>query len=176
MIFHSFMSTEPTAARRSVRMVALLALGLALACNKSEAAPPAAGTGEPAEPAQAGPPKPRAEAEHYIAAITVTGECKATKECIAEVTLEAKGNYHINDQYPFRFKADDKLAGVTFPKPVLKREDGKWDDKKKGSFRVPFVVAKAGKAKVGGVLSLSVCSDANCLMEKQPLELDVDAK
>jgi hypothetical protein len=172
------MSTEPSTSRRSLRVVTLLALGFALACNRSEAAPPQpAGTAEPAEPTQAQPAKPRVEAEHYIAAMTLVGECKAGKECHVEVSLEAKGNYKINDQYPSKFTAPKTpTPGITYPKPLLKKEDGKWDDKKKGSFRVPFIAASAGKAKVAGVLSLSVCSDANCLMEKQPLELDVDVK
>jgi hypothetical protein len=175
VIFHSYMSTEPTTARRSVRMVAILAVGLALACNTSEAAPPAPGTtAEPAEPAQAAPPKPKVEAENYIAAIALVGDCKAGKECTAEVSLEAKGVYKLNDQYPFKFVAKEG-QGVTFPKPKLTKADGKWDDKKKGSFRVPFVVDKKGKADVAGVLSLSVCSEANCIMDKAALVVNVDA-
>ncbi len=41
---------------------------------------------------------------------------------------------------------------------------------------MPFVAAKAGKATISGTLLLSVCSDANCIMDKVPLELTVDVK
>jgi hypothetical protein len=170
------MSTDSSSRTRRVATFALVvaAAALALACNKSEAAPAAGreSTGDPVESAPAAGPKQ--ESETFIATITPGGDCGANKECTVEVRLEAKGAYKINDQYPFKWKAPDQAAdGVTYPKPLLKKEDGKWGDKKTGSFTVPFVAAKAGKAKVAGTLSLSVCSDANCIMEKAPLEIEV---
>ncbi len=59
--------------------------------------------------------------------------------------------------------------GRSYPKPLLKREDGVFDETK-GVFKVPFVAAKKGKTKVAGVLFVSFCSAANCLMQKQELE------
>ncbi len=38
------------------------------------------------------------------------------------------------------------------------------------------MAAKSGKVTIAGTLSLSVCSDANCIMDKVPLELAVDVK
>ncbi len=70
---------------------------------------------------------------------------------------------------------DPAPDGVTFPKPLLARADGTFEEKK-GSFNVPFVAAKAGKVTVGGTLYLSVCSEANCIIDKVPLEVPVDVK
>jgi hypothetical protein len=57
----------------------------------------------------------------------------------------------------------------------MRREDGDVSDKG-ATFKVPFVAARAGKAIVAGTFSFSVCSDANCLMEKVELEVEVEAK
>ena len=57
----------------------------------------------------------------------------------------------------------------------MKREDGKFEEKK-GTLPVAFTVAKAGKVKIGGTFSFSVCSDANCVMDKVDVEVEVEAK
>ena len=43
----------------------------------------------------------------------------------------------------------------------MKKDDGKYAEKE-GTLPVGFTIAKAGKTKVGGTFSFSVCSDANC--------------
>jgi hypothetical protein len=119
---------------------------------------------------------PKAESDNYIAEMKAGGGYKAGAEGAVEVTLTPKGSYHTNAQYPYKFKvADPPADGVSYPKPVLARADGNFEEKR-GSFKVPFVVAKAGKATVGGTLFLSVCSDANCIMDKVALEVPVDVK
>jgi hypothetical protein len=118
----------------------------------------------------------KVDSDSYAIEMKATGPYKAGAEGTVEVTLTAKGDYHINKQYPYKFKLIDPAPdGVTFPKAILKKEDGAFDEKK-ATFKVPFVVTKAGKAKVSGTLSLSVCSDANCIMEKQLVEVSIDAK
>ena len=90
--------------------------------------------------------------------------------------LTTKGEYHLNKQYPYKFKvAEPAPEGVTFPKPLLERGDGSFEEKS-CAFKVPFVAAKSGKAVVGGTLSMSVCSDANCVMDKQAVEVAVDVQ
>ena len=46
-------------------------------------------------------------------------------------------------------------------------------DQRKVVLKVPFISEASGDKRVGGTLSLSVCSAANCLMDKQPLEVTV---
>jgi hypothetical protein len=38
------------------------------------------------------------------------------------------------------------------------------------------MAAKAGKYTIAGTFYLSVCSEANCIMDKAPLEVSVDVK
>lgn len=118
----------------------------------------------------------KSEQETFVAEIKTTGAYKAGAEGAVEVTLVPKGTYHTNDQYPYKFKlADPAPDGVTFPKPTLVRADGTFEAKR-GYFKVPFVAAKAGKVTISGTFSLSVCSEANCIMDKVALEVPVDVK
>ncbi len=151
--------------------LALVATGVG--CRSSEAATSRRSSAEQTANVGVGP---KAETENYVAEIHASGSYKAGAEGAVEVTLTTKGGYHTNAQYPYKFKASDPAPdGVTFPKPTLVRADGTFEEKK-GSFRVPFTAAKPGKFTIGGTLYLSVCSDANCIMDKVPLEVPVDVK
>ena len=112
------------------------------------------------------------ENPNYAAQISVAGPCKKGQTCVMHVELSAKGEYHINDKYPYRFKVQDPPAeGVKYPKPNVGRENGSFEEKK-AVLDVPFIVEGSGStASVGGTLSLSVCSAANCLVDKQSLEV-----
>jgi hypothetical protein len=118
----------------------------------------------------------KADTENYAAELKADGAYKSGAEGTIEVFLTPKAGYHTNAQYPYKFKLSDPAPdGVTFPKPILQRADGSFEEKK-GYFKVPFTSAKAGKVTIGGTLYLSVCSDANCIMDKVPLEVAVDVK
>lgn len=148
-----------------------LSFFVASGCNKSEAAQPP-GKDAPAQIAGAS----SYDKDTYKVEIKLNGACTAGKECKADITLESKKEFHINDKYPIKFKASDTPPeGVTFTKTVVKKEDGKFEASK-GSLPVAFTIAKAGKAKIAGTFSFSVCSDANCVMEKLDLEVEVEAK
>ncbi|WP_245677732.1 hypothetical protein [Chondromyces crocatus] len=153
--------------------LAALTLAAAAGCTPSEAAtPPAAEAESAAAPAKG----PKVDTETYVMEMKPTKKYKAGQEDTVEVTLIPKAPYHINDKYPIKFKPTDPAPdGIKYTKAVLKKEDGAVDDKK-AVFKVPFVAAKAGQAKVSGVLYMSVCSDANCIMDKQELEANVDVE
>lgn len=151
---------------------ALLGLFVASGCSKvSEAAAATEPVASKAEaPLGAAPQASSVDNANYTVRFTVEGPCKKGETCTALVTVEAKGGYHINDKYPYRFKVAEPAApGVSYPKPVVGRDEGTFTEKK-AVLRVPFVAANAGEAKVGGTLSFSVCSDEKCLIDKQALE------
>jgi hypothetical protein len=118
---------------------------------------------------------PRAETDTYIAEMKAGGTYAAGQEGTVDITLTPKGAYHISAEYPYKFKAGDPPDGVTYPKTALSRADFDASDGK-GHFKFPFVPARAGRVTVGGTFSLSVCSDANCVMDKVSLEVPVDVK
>jgi hypothetical protein len=115
---------------------------------------------------------PMVEHANYSARIAPLGVCRKDQPCAVEITVAAKGDYHINDKYPYRFKLDEPPVAVRYPKPVVGKEDATVEERKV-TLKVPFVAESAGDKKISGTLSLSVCSAANCLMDKQSLEVAV---
>lgn len=149
-----------------------LAFGVVFEPGQSEAA----ARGVLAETNQLLPAASRAETDSYAVEIKTVGTYAAGKEGRVDIVLTAKDPFHVNDAYPFKFRTSDPAPeGVKYPKPLLSRADGKIDQKT-ATFSLPFIASKAGKHKIGGTLSLSVCSPASCLMEKVELEVDVDVK
>ncbi|WP_437311598.1 hypothetical protein [Sorangium sp. So ce388] len=173
------MSTHPSSRTRKPLSAAMCLIALSViavlgsGCNQSEAATSRAAEAPAAAP-QGG--KSKVEDAVYTLEMKPTGTYKAGQEGLVEVSLLSKGDYHINDKYPIKFKVAEAAAeGVSYPKPLLKREDGSFEENK-GLLKVPFVAAKKGKTKVAGVLSFSICSAANCLMQKQELEAVIDVQ
>ncbi len=173
------LNASPMSHRRRNRTIGTLCLaalsGLAFVvasgCSKSEAAQ-APGKDAPAHVAGAA----KFDKDQYLVEMKTSGACSAGKECKVDISLKAKGEFHVNDKYPIKFKAPDTAPeGVTFTKAVVKREDGTFKEKE-GTLPVGFTIAKPGKAKIAGTFSFSVCSEANCVMDKLELELEVEAK
>jgi hypothetical protein len=158
--------------KTSVGAILLVTLiGFGSGCSKVSAASTEQGK---AAAQAAGPSRPSLENANYHAEMKAAGPCKKDATCTAEVLVEAKGEYHINDKYPYRFKLDDPPPqGLKYPKPVVNKDDGGSMDQRKVVLKVPFISETSGDKKVAGTLSLSVCSAANCLMDKQPLEVTV---
>jgi hypothetical protein len=183
VIFPSLMNTKcsslwslqsPSAGTGLLVTGAVIALSASmLGCSKSEAATARPSTSEAAAAAPVAASS-KSDTDNFTAEIKAGPGYKAGAEGAVEVFLTPKGGYHTNAQYPYKFKLSEPAPeGVSFPKPVLVRADGSFEEKK-GYFKVPFVAAKAGKVTIAGTLYLSVCSDANCIMDKVALEVPVD--
>jgi hypothetical protein len=174
-------SPHTSSTHTALALLALAAGAAGTACSKSEAATarPEAVNGSAARDVGGSRSEvaagAKSETENYSAEIKAGGPYKAGAEGAVEVFLTPKGGYHTNAQYPYKFKLDAAPEGVTFPKPLLARADGSFEEKK-GYFKVPFTATKAGTVTIAGTLSLSVCSDANCFIDKVALEVPVDVK
>src|SRR5689334_5657087 len=153
------MEKAPLGPWSSPACAAMLSIGLmATGCGKVSEAAPSAGSVQnaPAMPNAAAQPAALGAASldnaNYSAKIVSAGPCKKDQTCSAEIVVQAKGDYHINDKYPYRFKLDDPPpAGVKYPKPVIGKEDGTMDEHKV-TLKVPFVPVSAGDKKVAGTL------------------------
>jgi len=135
---------------------------------------PAASTRASAEAGadRAQPSPARVEADTYLVEISAGSPYRVGATGSVKVSLTAKAGFHINDQYPYRFRASPPVEGVSYPKPVLERVDGQFEEKT-AVFNLPFVASHAGQFAVGGVLNLSVCSPASCIVQKVPLAVTV---
>ncbi len=113
---------------------------------------------------------------------TAPVKCTAGSPCSATVKLVATGDFHVNDEYPYRFKADD-APGVAFlgtddnGKNAFSKAAGDWQksDAKTGAMTVKFVAADPGAKAIGGTLKLSVCSAQACLLEQRQVTANVVA-
>jgi hypothetical protein len=110
-------------------------------------------------------------------------DCAVGSVCNVTFKLVATGNFHVNDEYPYRFKAAE-VAGVAFAgtdaagKNVFSKPAGDWRkvDEKGGAMTVKFTPADKGNKTIGGTFKLSVCSAATCLLEQREVSAVVAAK
>jgi hypothetical protein len=109
--------------------------------------------------------------------------CSAGAPCTVALKLVATGDFHVNDEYPYRFKADD-APGVTFlgtdtaGATTFSKAAGDWQkgDAKSGAMTVKFVAGDPGPKAIAGTLKLSVCSAGACLLEQRQVKANVVAK
>jgi hypothetical protein len=109
--------------------------------------------------------------DSYQLKTEVVGECKAGTECTAKITINVTANdFHVNDQFPFKFTAAD-APGVEFHGSagnVFK--DGDFvREKKTATMTVKFKPSAKGNVTIGGKYKICVCSEQNC----QPTTIDV---
>jgi hypothetical protein len=121
-------------------------------------------------------------ADFYVDAAPV-GACAIGAPCRLSLTLVATGEYHINDEYPYKFRADD-APGVAFlgtdvggPR-VFSKSAQNWTKQsdKIGTMAVlfrPLEGARLGSKAIGGVFKLSVCSKDTCRLEQPELKTTV---
>ena len=108
--------------------------------------------------------------------------CHANGECKIELHLEAQGEFHVNKEYPYKFKASD-AAGVEFlgkdpgGKNVFSKAAGDFalspSNEKLGTMTLRFKPAHAGAVTIAGQFKLSVCSAANCMLETAQVSVPV---
>jgi len=132
-------------------------------------APAAADSAAPAAPA----------ASHYDEAgfdlvLQPKGDFAAGKGGEAEIVLNAKAPFHVNDKYPYKFKLKE-TPGLKFASPVVTHELVKLEPAR-ATVPVAFTPESAGKHTLAGQLSFSVCTVDKCMIEKRDLALEIDAK
>ena len=157
---------------RSLLAVLPLAAAIAFcsvttACKNSEAAATTGQKAGPVSEGKSGPGKSAADEEAYTVKLTAAGPYTANKEGAAEIVLTAKPGFHVNAEFPLKFTPEGG-DGIDM-KPVGK--DGAVVTPENATVKLPFTPTRTGNVKVAGKLSFSVCSDKNCLMEKQNLEV-----
>jgi hypothetical protein len=159
--------------------IAGVAVAGALACGKGREV--AVGSANPSVAATA----TQSHCGHSACADTffvdvTPADCVAGTVCSVAVKLVATGDFHINDEYPYRFRADDS-AGVEFlgtdraGKNAFSKAAGDWQraDAKSGAMTIRLKPSEMGSRAVAGTFKLSVCSDKNCLIEQRQLSATV---
>jgi hypothetical protein len=158
--------------------LAVLAV-FAAGCGKDSRAA-SQGASDPAAPAQHADCGHSACGSNFFLDATPTAECVVGATCSLTIKLVATGEFHINEEYPYKFKADD-APGLEFlgsdpaGKTVFSKVASDWKkkDEKSGAMTVAFRAADKGSKSVGGTFKLSVCSAQTCQLEQQPVQATV---
>jgi hypothetical protein len=145
------------------------------------AAPAASATAAAAAGGGAGC-KHAACADNFFVDTQAPSECAVGSTCDLTVKLTALGDFHVNDEYPYRFKAND-VSGIDYAgtdamgKGVFSKPAGDWKkaDAKSGVMTVKFTPREKGDKTITGTFKMSVCSAANCLLEQRELSAVVAA-
>jgi hypothetical protein len=170
----------------------VLAVLAASACSKGHevaGGPPEGGKHSPETLAISAPPLNDPACGHAVCAdnffidAVPAGDCAAGSACGVTLKLVATGDFHINDEYPYRFKADE-AAGLEFlgkdegGKNTFSKAAGDWQksEEKAGIMTVKFVPKGRGPANLAGTFKLSVCSPQNCLLDQRQVTAAVTAK
>lgn len=113
--------------------------------------------------------------------------CRAGDVCTVTLTLRPQNHFHVNKEYPYKFKADE-VAGIEFQgtdaggKNVFSkaagdfRIEGASEESSIGILTIKYKAAKAGDARITGKLKLSVCSKENCQMDTADIAVGVKVK
>ncbi|HEX3777381.1 MAG TPA: hypothetical protein VHV51_23070 [Polyangiaceae bacterium] len=165
---------------------ALCALSIASAC-KNQTPPaaeataadsaPLAANSAPAAPASDAPAAPAASKyseSNFELVLAPKGNYASGQAGEAEIVLSAKAPFHVNQNYPYKFKLKES-PGLKFASPVVGKDQVKLEPAR-ATLPVAFTPESAGKHTLAGQLSFSVCTDDKCMIEKRELVLDIDAK
>lgn len=143
-----------------------LLLGLA-ACGDAAQPPPAVTSAAPAPPATSAGPEVKAKT---FTVKLVGGQAHAGSEDSVEVSVVPAAGYHVNEEYPYKFKLDPPPANVSYPKDVVTEVTR---TPQLATMKIPFTATKEGTVRVSGTCNVSVCNPDQCIIEKVPLATDV---
>jgi hypothetical protein len=179
----SVLSTGAVTRDIAIALGVLGLLGLLAGCSKDGRAAigSAHGSDDLATPAA-----PHGDCSHTVCGSnffvdsTSAGDCAVGATCGVALKLTATGEFHINQDYPYKFKSDD-TPGLEFlgtdaaGKTTFSKTAGNWQatDEKSGVLSVAFRPAASGSKTVAGTFKLSVCSAATCQLEQQQVSTTV---
>jgi hypothetical protein len=104
------------------------------------------------------------------------GECKVGAECVVVIHVNAKGEYHVNKDYPFKFTAAAQgvefhgSGGNVFTAGDFAREE------KHGAMTIKFKPSAKGKVTISGPYKICICTDKICQPTTTNVSFDVDVK
>jgi hypothetical protein len=128
---------------------------------KQEVAPVAAKTAEPA--------KPLIEDSTFRLAFTAPEAATADKPGKLELTLEARGGYHVNQDYPIRVDVT-AAPGLKLDKTSLGRTDATQFTEEKAAFALPFS-APGGSYDLTATVDFAVCTKETCVPDQRTVAL-----
>jgi hypothetical protein len=106
----------------------------------------------------------------YSAWLQGGGKYAVGKPGTVQAVLVAKGDYHCNPEYPYKFKLDAAPEGVSYPEPIAR---GVSIGNERSTLAIPFVASSAGAKTISGTFFFSVCNESQCKIQKQAMSVTV---
>lgn len=160
-------AATPTTAGTSVAALA----GTASAPAVASAAPEA-----PPAPAEAAPVEsPKVAEAAFSTWLTSPGKLKVGQQATIQAVVVPKGEFHCNENYPYKVKLDAPPAGLSFPSPVVRKE-GLAYSATRSSLSVPVVATAPGPQRVSGTFYFSVCNASQCVIENRSLAVNIEVE
>ena len=162
-----------------MRPFTLLLLSAALlgSCSRSEAPAAPAAPVAPAKTAELKPtptPTPVVEDNTFKLSLSTAPGYAGGKEGALALTLEARGGYHVNQEYPIR--VDLKAPGdVKLEKTTLGKPDAAQFSEQSARFDLPFS-ATAGAHDLTAVVDFAVCTKETCLPDQRTVALALQVR
>ena len=159
-------------------------LAATLGCGGNKPAEPVAPVAPapspvPAEPqAVAAPPTAAPssiEEASFALRLAEAGPYKAGELGRVVLSLEPRGKFHINQEYPIEIGVSG-TSDTAFPKATLMRPDAAEFGEKKARFEVPFTAKTTGDHKLLCNVKFAVCTDENCVPDERTLALALAVK
>ncbi|GAB4212941.1 MAG: hypothetical protein OHK0013_36270 [Sandaracinaceae bacterium] len=168
---------------RSTALYPSLVLGAALvlgACGSSEQSPASSGGSGSTPPATAEPPSPPSPAEartvwdepSFELRADAVGPYQAGQQGTFVLRLQARGNYHVNQDYPISIQVTAP-DGVTLPRATLGRPEAAEFTETLARFDVPFV-APSGHHELRALVDFAVCTPESCMPDSRTLAIALD--
>jgi len=108
----------------------------------------------------------------------VQGECKAGAECVIKLTATTKGEFHVNDTYPFKLTLN-AVGGVEFHGSggaVFTGGDFERQGKTVGVMTIKFKPAAKGAITLAGKYKVCFCTDKECAPSTIDVSIPVTVK
>jgi hypothetical protein len=131
----------------------------------------------PTTPEAPPPPveSPKQNGQAFSVWLQSSGKYTAGQQGAVEAVVMPKGEFHCNQEYPYKFVTSSLSTGVTFPKSTY-RAEGLSLSPNRAVMRIPFVPQSAGEARIGGTFHFSVCTDQQCVVEKRDVFVTVNVQ
>jgi hypothetical protein len=117
------------------------------------------------------------EGGNYDLRPEVVGECKVGQECIVKLTATTKGEFHVNDSYPFKLTLAAPgvefhgSGGATFTGGDFERQG-----KTVGIMTIKFKPTAKGPMTLAGKYKVCFCTDKECAPSTIDVSIPVTVK
>lgn len=118
----------------------------------------------------------QAKYEEAAFSLSVSAPSNFAKGANAElsVVLVAKPPFHVNQEYPHRFRVIT-TRGLSTPTKTIQRDSAKLTQSRL-EMSIPVTLGPDAPYGLEGEMGFSVCTNEKCLMEKRPLALEFGQK